>query len=118
MSKPPRICSCGRIVPHGVLCECQRLATRERNARHDATRPTATQRGYNHEWRKARTEYLAMHPHCRECSQNGVTRLATVVDHIIPHKQDMRLFWTRANWQPLCAPCNNSVKQRKERTFL
>lgn len=116
MTGVPRICSCGRIVPHSVLCECQRTATRERNAFHDARRPSAFARGYNHEWRKARIEYLAMHPHCRECAIHGVTRPATVVDHIIPHRGDTRLFWHRANWQPLCAPCHNSIKQRKERS--
>ena len=117
MSLPPRICSCGNVVPHGERCECQRTATRERNARHDARRPSARARGYDHEWRKARLEYLAMHPHCRECSKNGLTRLASVVDHIIPHRGDKRLFWHRANWQPLCAPCHNSHKQRQERSL-
>jgi 5-methylcytosine-specific restriction protein A len=117
MTGVPRICSCGRIVAHGAICECQRAQTRERNARHDARRPSARARGYNHEWRKARTEYLAMHPHCRECATHGVTRLATVVDHIIPHRGDKHLFWHRANWQPLCKSCHDSVKQRKEQAL-
>jgi 5-methylcytosine-specific restriction endonuclease McrA len=39
------------------------------------------------------------------------------VDHIIPHRGDKRLFWHRANWQPLCAPCHNSIKQRQERSL-
>lgn len=116
MIKPPRICPCNVRVAHGELCPCQTKAKNERNARHDARRPSARDRGYNHEWRKARVEFLAMHPHCRECAQHGVTRLATVVDHIIPHRGDQRLFWHRANWQPLCEPCHNSVKQRRERT--
>jgi 5-methylcytosine-specific restriction enzyme A len=58
MRKPPRICSCGDIVANGELCDCQMKAKRERDARHDANRPTAAQRGYNHEWRKARADYL------------------------------------------------------------
>ncbi len=115
MSKPSRICSCGRVVPHDEICECRRQVTRERNRRHDARRPSARARGYDHEWRKARLEYLAMHPHCRECSTQGVTRLASVVDHVIPHRGDKNLFWHRANWQPLCKPCHDSVKQRFER---
>lgn len=115
MIKPPRLCSCGNVVPHGELCICQQKARRERNARHDSRRPSARDRGYNHEWRKARAEYLAAHPHCRECTRRGVTSLASVVDHIIAHRGDKRLFWHRANWQPLCAPCHNSIKQRQER---
>ena len=117
MSLPPRICSCGNTVPHGVLCQCQRRATQERNARHDARRPSAAKRGYNGEWRKARVEYLASHPHCRECSKSGITRFASVVDHVIPHRRDERLFWSRTNWQPLCTPCHNSIKQRLERNL-
>jgi len=113
--KPPHLCSCGRIIPHGERCACQILASRQRKARYDARRPSARERGYNHEWRKARLEYLAMHPHCRECTKHGITRLATVVDHIIPHKGDKPLFWHRANWQPLCKPCHDRHKQRQER---
>ncbi|WP_425373960.1 hypothetical protein [Phyllobacterium bourgognense] len=27
------------------------------------------------------------------------------------------MFWNRANWQPLCLPCHNSIKQRQERSI-
>lgn len=110
MSRPPRLCSCGRIVPHGARCECQRLATRDRNARHDRRRPTAAKRGYDHAWRAARHDYLTAHPYCAMCGNP-----ATTVDHVIPHRGDRALFWNRANWQPLCARCHNSIKQRQER---
>lgn len=109
-TRPPHLCTCGRIVPHGVRCECQRQATRERNARHDARRPTARQRGYDHEWRKARRDYLTAHPYCVMCGNT-----ATTVDHRIPHRGDRVLFWNRRNWQSLCTRCHNSVKQRQER---
>ncbi|MDW5314084.1 HNH endonuclease signature motif containing protein [Rhizobium sp. PL01] len=112
MSNPPRICSCGEKVPHGELCICQRTSARKRNARHDARRPSARERGYNHEWRKARTEYLTMHPYC---AMPGCGKPASVVDHILAHRGDRNLFWSRTNWQPLCAPCHNSIKQRQER---
>lgn len=32
---------------------------------------------------------------------NGVVYLAEVVDHIIPHRGDMKLFWDPNNWQGL-----------------
>lgn len=117
MSKPPRICPCNVITPHGELCACQQKAQRDRKARYDANRPPARDRGYDHQWRKARAEYLALHPHCRECAKSGITRRATVVDHIIRHRRDKNLFWHRANWQPLCKPCHDSVKQRQERAL-
>ena len=112
MSRPPRICACNMIVPHGERCRCQEQAHRERNARHDRRRPPARERGYDHEWRKARIAFLADHPHC---AMPGCTEPATTVDHIIPHRGDRALFWNRANWQPLCAHHHNSTKQRAER---
>lgn len=39
---------------------------------------------------------------------------ATVVDHVIPHKGDLGLFWDLTNWQPLCKLCHDSVKQAQE----
>jgi 5-methylcytosine-specific restriction protein A len=27
---------------------------------------------------------------------------ATVVDHIVPHRGNQKLFWDRKNWQSLC----------------
>lgn len=109
-TRPPRLCSCGRIVAHGIRCACQITATRERNARHDQRRPSSRQRGYDHEWRKARRDFLASHPYCAMCGAP-----ATTVDHIVAHRGDRALFWNRRNWQPLCTSCHNSTKQRLER---
>lgn len=109
MTRPPRLCTCGKIVPYGQRCTCQINATRERNRRHDAQRPNATQRGYNHEWRKARKDFLQVRPDCVMCGNP-----ASVVDHIQPHKGNQRLFWMRSNWQSLCPRCHNSTKQRQE----
>lgn len=110
MSRPPRLCACGHTVPHGDLCACQRKAKQERNRRHDRTRPTAARRGYNHGWRKARDAFLILHPRCACCGAP-----ATLVDHVIAHRGDDRLFWDRTNWQALCTPCHNRHKQRQER---
>jgi 5-methylcytosine-specific restriction endonuclease McrA len=112
VSRPPRICACGNRVPHGIPCRCQREADRLRRASHDRRRPPARERGYDHEWRKARLEYLATHPNC---AMPGCGAKATTVDHIIPHRGDRALFWNRRNWQPLCTHCHNSAKQRQER---
>lgn len=103
---PPRLCSCGRIVPSGQRCACS--ITLRRNS--DRRRPNARQRGYTTQWDKARADFLTAYPHCAMCGS-----AASVVDHITPHRGDMRLFWDRANWQSLCAPCHNGTKQRQER---
>lgn len=42
--------------------------------------------------------------------------MATVVDHIVPHRGDQKLFWDRSNWQPLCEHHHN-VKTMTEDRF-
>ncbi|QND32416.1 HNH endonuclease [Sinorhizobium meliloti] len=115
MTGIPRLCNCGQIVPHGVRCECQIRATRERNRRHDAVRGSASSRGYDAEWRRESRTYLLQHPCCAECARYGRAIPATVVDHIVPIRLAPHRRMDRTNWQPLCFHCHNSDKQRQER---
>jgi 5-methylcytosine-specific restriction protein A len=62
----------------------------------------------------ARERYLAEHPLCVYCMGMGKVTPATVVDHIIPHRGDMDLFWDEGNWQALCSPHHDSTKKREE----
>ena len=82
-----------------------------------ANRPSARQRGYDRRWEKARAAFLREPENCfcRKCSQQGRMTMATVVDHIVPHRGCQELFWDRSNWQPLCKPHHDSAKQREER---
>lgn len=73
----------------------------------DKDRGTSAQRGYGYRWQKLRAAYLASHPTCAECSRQGRLAIAEVVDHIVPHKGDMALFWDSSNWQPLCKHCHD-----------
>ena len=79
----------------------------------DSRRENAHQRGYTNKWRDARAQYLREYPLCLHCMQKNLITPATEVDHIVPHKGDMGLFWNRKNWQPLCKPCH-STKTAKE----
>ena len=58
--------------------------------------------------------YLASHPLCVKCSSRNLVTAATVVDHIVPHQGDMRLFWDTDNHQALCKPCHDSDKAKEE----
>jgi 5-methylcytosine-specific restriction protein A len=73
----------------------------------DKRRGSSTKRGYGWKWQQARTQFLAEHPLCRHCSERDRVVGATVVDHIVPHRGDQRLFWDRKNWQALCKPCHD-----------
>lgn len=98
MPKPPRLCSCGAIVPHGVLCGCQVKRQLERKRRYDATRPNSRQRGYTREWEALRAEFLRLHPSCAFCGTD-----AEHVDHIKRHHGDRALLLNWNNLQALCA---------------
>lgn len=109
----PRICQCGKVVAGGLRCACQAKRDHERKARFDKQRPTASARGYDSKWRKESKAFLAV-PGNRHCAC-GCGRVANMVDHIIPHRGDKRLFWSRSNWQPMASsPCHSSRKQREE----
>ena len=68
-------------------------------------------------WRRLRAAFLAQHPLCQcpRCKE-GALRItkAEVVDHVRPHKGDMRLFWDWNNLQALAKQCHDSWKQQLE----
>lgn len=76
---------------------------------------TSSQRGYGYRWQQARDGYLKKHPLCVFCERDGNYTAATVVDHSIPHRGDMVLFWKSEHWQALCKTCHDSEAQRRDR---
>lgn len=80
-------------------------------------RPSAMERGYGSRWQKYRLSFLKKHPLCAICAKQGIITIATCIDHIIPHKGDMVLFWKRDNHQPACIPCNNKKAAAEEGSF-
>lgn len=76
------------------------------------------ERGYGGKWQRLRVSYLKRNPLCVFCERQGRTSAANVVDHIVPHRGDMKLFWDQKNWQPLCKSCHSSIKQQLERSGL
>lgn len=85
---------------------------------------------YDGRWQKARLTYLAEHPLCSMCMQQGKVVKATEVDHIVRHglkaalasgdrsqiQAAQDIFWDSSNWQALCKPHHDSTKQRQEKT--
>jgi 5-methylcytosine-specific restriction protein A len=84
-------------------------------------------------WRKMRLFQLRKDPLCAKCLQGECqhdrkiwartrpdgsravcTTVATVSDHIKPHRGSALLFWDAHNLQSLCASCHSSVKQAEE----
>lgn len=107
-SRVPRPCRHGgcRVLTTEGYCEKHKPTA-------NAGRLSSAARGYGYKWRQSSKLYLAKHPYCAECARQGRRELATEVDHIVPHKGDMKLFWDRKNWQGLCHTCH-SIKTAKE----
>ena len=95
--RPCRYPGCPNLCKKGVYCEEHR-----KEWSHDALRGGAAVRGYDAKWREARALFLRQHPLCVECLKENKITPATVVDHIVPHRGDQKLFWDQDNWQPLC----------------
>ena len=77
------------------------------------SRGHADYEGYRTErWKRMRRAYLAEHPYCEHCGA-----LAVDLDHIIPHRGDSNLFWSRGNWQGLCKGCHSRKTAREDGGF-
>ena len=89
---------CPALIPEGTqYCE------KHLSIHPEAVR-SASGRGYGSRWQKVSKQFLRENKFCVMCLRESPPRytLATVVDHIVPHRGDNHLFWDRGNWQPLC----------------
>lgn len=79
---------------------------------YDGERPSAVERGYDHQWHKFSERFLRAHPVCAMCGAP-----AEVTDHIIPADVWMDVYgrfdYDEANYQPLCRKCN-AIKGRTQ----
>lgn len=82
---------------------------------HRNKRESASNRGYNSRWNKARKRFLKFNPFCIYCEKQDKITKATVVDHITPHRGDPVLFWDEDNWQPLCKKCHDKKTMTEDR---
>lgn len=95
-------------------------------------RAKTAERGYGSKWQRERLAFLTQpeNQFCVKCQARGLLnpgtmrmdgtaetnprRFGLVVDHIVPHRGDQHLFWSKSNWQPLCHDDHDIVKQREE----
>lgn len=106
--KPCRHPGCAGLVENG-----KRFCDKHRPLHTEVVR-SASKRGYGSRWQSASKEYLREHPLCVECLKQDRYIQATVVDHIVPHRGNMNLFWDRSNWQSLCKSCHDKKTGRED----
>jgi 5-methylcytosine-specific restriction endonuclease McrA len=63
-------------------------------------------RNDNRLFRRLRHSFIVRHPLCA-CGEP-----ASVLDHIVPHRGDVALFWSQANWQAMCKKCHGEKTGR------
>jgi 5-methylcytosine-specific restriction enzyme A len=113
---PKRPCpypGCNALVDSG-RCEKHKIQDRRQI---DERRGSAHARGYTAQWRKYRLMYLQEHPLCVSCNAHGTIKTASEIDHIRPHKGDMKLFWDPLNHQGLCKSCHSAKTSREDGGF-
>jgi 5-methylcytosine-specific restriction endonuclease McrA len=80
-------------------------------ARQSRSSTTRWQKLYSSQrWRKASKRFLSRPENalCRPCKAQGLIVPSKATDHIRDHHGDEALFWSEANWQPICASCHSS----------
>lgn len=107
--RPAHPCSqpgCPHLVQSGRYCATHQ---QQHQARQDADRGTASQRGYGAQWRRLRRLVLSTHPLCADPfgthRNSGQIVPATDVDHITPRSQGGRD--ELSNLQALCHSCHS-----------
>jgi 5-methylcytosine-specific restriction enzyme A len=119
--KPCAHPGCFRLIEVGTgYCDAHAQSEKQ-----DRDRPSEARRRTNRPSRKwyaskawrgktgRRLQQLDAEPLCRLCPEHS-KQLATVADHVVPHRDDHGLFWFGA-LQSLCKSCHDGKKQRAER---
>lgn len=98
--------------------EAQEATARRMREKHrKELRGSSSARGYGYKWQKIRARFLALHPICQECERLGIVKAATDVDHIVPHRGDMNLFYDIENLQALCHECHSRKTAKEDGGF-
>lgn len=58
-------------------------------------------------WKRMRSEHLLNEPFCRECAKKGIRTKGNEVDHLVPHRGNLELFFDKKNLQTLCKSCHS-----------
>ena len=106
---PLRACpqpGCPEVTRGGGRCEKHSRQKREEYARMRRT----PAKSYDRKWRKIREAYLTKNPLCVECLDNGRTKAAEMVHHVVPldeggtHKFE--------NLMALCMGCHGTKHKK------
>jgi 5-methylcytosine-specific restriction protein A len=102
------------VPPGDVYCHEHELQV---NKDYQRGRETTHGKLYTKRWDKARRMFLRENPLCVECRRKGRVTPANEVDHIIPHRGDLAMFWNTENWEAMCKPCHTAKTNSEDGGF-
>ena len=114
---PARPCKrpgCAGLVRERGLRYCpehahlQAIEDAKRRSYHDASRPSARERGYTSAWEKVRRSHMARHPLCELCLHDDRVEPAVLVHH----KDEDASNNATANLMSLCRDCHERAHGR------
>jgi 5-methylcytosine-specific restriction enzyme A len=116
-SAPPSFCSRhGLCHTHATHVHNERA--KERRQEIVRTRDPSLHAFYNSgRWKAYRKTHIERSPLCVMCEREGRAVLGSIVDHIIPHRGDVSLFWAMDGVQTLCVR-HDSLKRLRENGLL
>ena len=109
-TKPKRPCSylgCPKLTD-GRFCEEHAKLESRRYEKYD--RDPATRRRYGRAWKRVRERYIAAHPLCEKCREQGKLTPAQEVHHILPLSRGGT--HDESNLMALCKPCHSEITAR------
>jgi 5-methylcytosine-specific restriction protein A len=108
-TKPARACRfSGCPYPAISRGRCQLHSPADEQQRHRYGSAIYNDKRWRGRW-GLRQQVLTRQPLCVLCLEQQRTSLATVVDHIRPHRGDERLAFDIANLRSLCASCHSRI---------
>lgn len=113
-NKPLRFCSwpgCSELCRDGYCDKHRPLIEKKRadeKARYQKSRPSARRAGYDADWQRCRSSYLARHPLCEMCLAKGEVKPAVLVHHIRPLSEGGSRLDT-ANLAAVCTACHEAI---------
>jgi 5-methylcytosine-specific restriction protein A len=97
---------CGEKVQRGKCAAHTKAA--------DQRRGTAHSRGYDRVWQAFRAWFIARHPLCEDCKEQGLIEPTAEVHHIRKVKEHPELRLVESNCRGLCKACHSKRTLRGE----
>jgi 5-methylcytosine-specific restriction enzyme A len=115
--RPPHPCRACPTLTSGTYCPEHEHFEEEQRRRADHARGSATDRLYDGKWRRYAATFVKKNPLCFYCGLMNRTTATECVDHAVPHRGDVRLFWDKANHRSACITCNSRKGNKTEEQF-